>query len=74
MHIGKIHFYNRSFPPEIRLEKESRALIKEGHKITVLTQKMLASELEYEQYEKNFNIFRAKIRRPGIIKWIIFRN
>ena len=51
MHIGTIHFYNRSFPPEIRLEKESRALIKEGHNITVLTQKMLASELEYEQYE-----------------------
>ncbi len=71
MHIGTIHFYNRSFPPEIRLEKESRALIKEGHKITVLTQKMLASELEYEQYEKNFNIFRAQIRKPGLLSWII---
>jgi len=73
MNIGTIHFYNRSFPPEIRLEKESRALIKEGHKITVLTQNILASEIQFEQYEKNFNIFRAQIRRPRLLAWIISR-
>lgn len=71
MHIGTIHFYNRSFPPEIRLEKESRALIKAGHKVTVLTQKIYEEEAEYERYEEGFEIVRVQIKRPGLPSWIL---
>lgn len=71
MHIGTIHFYNRSFPPEIRLEKESRALIKAGHRITVLTQKIHETEAENEKYEEGFDIVRAQIKRSGLAAWIL---
>ena len=71
MHIGTVHFYNRSFPPEIRLEKESRALIKAGHTITVLTQKISETEQEYEKYEYHFNIVRASIKQPGLFSSIL---
>lgn len=70
MHIGTIHLYNRSFPPEIRLEKESRALIKAGHTITVLTQKISETEQEYEKYEYHFSIVRASIKQPGLFSSI----
>lgn len=70
MHIGSVHFYNRSFPPDIRIEKESRALIQAGHKVTVLTQKLLDEEAEYEEVEPNFTIRRVIIKKSNIFSWV----
>ena len=67
MNIGTIHFYDRSFPPEIRLEKQSRALIQSGYKVTVLTQKMREDEPSDEEFEPNFFVKRVGIKRSNII-------
>ena len=73
MHIGTIHFYNRSFPPEIRLEKESITLINAGHKVTVLTQKTDNDQSDFEEFRPNFFIKRALIKRLNIFEDIISR-
>ena len=63
MHIGTIHLYGRSFPPEIRLEKESWALIRAGHKVTVLTHKISEREASYEEIGPNFFVRREVIKK-----------
>ena len=73
MHIGTLHFYNRSFPPEIRLEKESIALADAGHKITILTQRTSSEQLEQEKYSKNFYIKRVKINPLSGYKNVVSR-
>jgi len=67
MHIGMIHFANRGFPPDIRIEKEAIALSQNGHKVTILTEKISDDELAYEELEPNYYVRRAKIKNRILI-------
>ena len=40
MHIGMIYGENRPFPPDIRVEKEIKALSTVGHDVTVLAKRI----------------------------------
>jgi glycosyltransferase involved in cell wall biosynthesis len=74
MRIGIIHFYNRSFPPEIRLEKQSRALIEAGYEVRVLTQKMHSSEADFEILSNNYSVERIKVGKQSLISKFNFNR
>jgi len=72
--VGIIHFYNRSFPPEIRLEKQSAALLEAGYEVCVLTQKISDDELDYEQVDNKFSIKRIKVGKQSFISRFNFNR
>lgn len=74
MRVGIIHFYNRSFPPEIRIEKQVPALIDAGHEVRVLTQKISSNERKFEQVQKNYSIQRIKVGKQSLISRINFNR
>ncbi len=57
-----IHIDNKSFPPDIRIEKEANALAKAGFRVTVLAVKQDGGERDHEQIKDNFWVRRYKIR------------
>lgn len=67
MHIGMIHFANRGFPPDIRIEKEAIALSQNGYKVTILTEKISDDEPAYEQLGPNYYVRRMKIKKRILI-------
>jgi len=73
MHIGMIHLINRSFPPDIRIEKEAKALAAAGHKVTVLAKRIPADALPYEQFITNYFVKRVEIKTPHFFsKYLTF--
>jgi glycosyltransferase involved in cell wall biosynthesis len=48
MRIGMVLDSSRSFPPDIRVEKECRALSEAGHQVFILTRRLRESEAETE--------------------------
>jgi len=73
VHIGMIHFSGRSFPTDIRIEKEAKALISSGHKITVLTIKTKERGLSHEEIGNNFFVRRVSLKKTNIFKNIMSR-
>jgi glycosyltransferase involved in cell wall biosynthesis len=59
MHIGMILYSKHTFPPDIRVEKEARALAEAGFKVTVLTDRVTAEEASLEQIKPNFWVKRT---------------
>jgi glycosyltransferase involved in cell wall biosynthesis len=72
--IGIIHFYNRSFPPEIRLEKQSIALIEAGYDVRVLSQKMHPSETDFEILSNNYSVERIKVGKQSLLSKFNFNR
>jgi glycosyltransferase involved in cell wall biosynthesis len=49
VHIGMIYGEPRHYPPDIRVDKEIKALCSEGHRITILAQRIPINTPEFEQ-------------------------
>ncbi len=60
--IGMILDVSRGFPPDIRIEKEARVLIKAGFKVSLLTQKASPSQKVYETFGYGLEVYRAEIQ------------
>jgi glycosyltransferase involved in cell wall biosynthesis len=73
MHIGIVHLYDKSFPPDIRIEKEIVALAKAGHRVTILARKTKSKEKEIEEYDNRIIIKRVMIERLGKCQDILSR-
>jgi len=75
MHIGMIYGENRHFPPDIRLEKEIRALCSAGHRVTVLSKRLDNSIPEKERVlHENASVIRKYIcNESSKLKLIIDR-
>ena len=60
--IGMILDVSRGFPPDIRVEKEARVLIKAGFKVSLLAQKASSSQKSYEKLDYGIEIYRHEIQ------------
>jgi glycosyltransferase involved in cell wall biosynthesis len=60
--IGMILDVERGFPPDIRVEKEARALIKAGFEVSLLAQKADSSQAVYEKLNYGLEVFRTEIQ------------
>ena len=69
MRIGIIHFYNRSFPPEIRIQKHIPALIEVGHQICVLSQIISSNDVPFERVNKSYSIRRIKLKKQSLLSY-----
>jgi glycosyltransferase involved in cell wall biosynthesis len=63
MRIGMVLDSSRSFPPDIRVEKECRALSEAGHQLFILTRRLRESEAETE----NLQAIGAIVMRSTIV-------
>lgn len=62
MHIGMVLGTNRKFPPDIRVEKEMRALANAGHRVTILTRRIpLESPLDEEFVGGQVRVRRVQV-------------
>ena len=59
--IGMILDASKGFPPDIRVEKEARALIKAGLDVSLLTAKSDSKQATYEKLNYGLEIFRTNI-------------
>lgn len=65
MHIGMIlNVGDLAFPPDIRVQKEARALTQAGYRVSIFTRRIPdnAAEREYSE-EMGANIIRARVRQ-----------
>lgn len=60
--IGMILDVSRGFPPDLRVEKEARALIKAGFEVSLLARKANASQAAYEKLDYGLEIYRSEIQ------------
>ena len=60
--IGMILDTSKGFPPDIRVEKEARALIKAGFDISLLTAKSDSKQATYEKLNYGLELFRTNIQ------------
>jgi glycosyltransferase involved in cell wall biosynthesis len=68
MHIGMIYGEASPFPPDIRLEKEIKALCEAGHRVTVLAQRIPSTASSTEDLiDKCASVRRISIPRGGFI-------
>ena len=68
MHIGMVLGTNKTFPPDIRVEKESKILAKAGHDVSILVRRIPEdSPLEEEFIPGHVNIKRAPIAKMGFV-------
>ena len=66
MHIGMIYGENRKFPPDIRVEKETRALAAAGHRITILARRVPPEAPAEEDLIPNYvKLLRVPISESG---------
>lgn len=67
MHIGMIYGDNHPFPPDIRIEKEMKALCAVGHHITILAPRIPENAAEKEVLIPNLvEVRRVSITRPNL--------
>lgn len=66
MKIGMILDTPRSFPPDIRVEKEALALINAGFKVSLLAKVSVEKKLQYEEY-KGISIRREYVNDKSYI-------
>ena len=66
MHIGMILGTNKIFPPDIRVEKESKVLAKAGHDVSILVRRIpIDSPLKEEFIPGHVYIKRAPVEKMG---------
>jgi len=69
MHIGMIYSENRSFPPDIRVEKEISALCAKGHRISLLAPHVPRNAPQEEMlHNDQVTIRRAHIDNPNLFE------
>jgi len=67
MHIGMIYSENRPFPPDIRVEKEVKALCAKGHRISLLAPRVPSNAKQEEKlYNDQVTIRRVHIDKPNL--------
>lgn len=72
MHIGMIHFSGQGFPPDIRIDKEAKALAKHGFQVYILTN-TTNDDYGIEKYDDNIFICRVHIDNPAFVKRLFSR-
>jgi glycosyltransferase involved in cell wall biosynthesis len=68
MHIGMIYGENRKFPPDIRVEKETKALAAAGHRITILARRVPPEAPSEEDLIPNcLKLLRVPVSEAGLL-------
>ena len=65
--IGMILDAGKGFPPDIRVEKESRALIDAGFAVSLLAKRVRSNTPLRERLDYGLEVFRADIARQNIL-------
>jgi len=69
--IGMILAVNRGFPPDIRVEKEARALLKAGFELSLLAQKVISSQTTYEKLDYELAVYRTEIQYQDLLHKVL---
>ena len=70
MHIGMIHLSAGSFPPDIRVEKETNALVGAGFDVSVLCPR-IDDEATEEKLESGATVYRRCVKRRRLLRRIL---
>ncbi len=69
--IGMVQAENRGFPPDIRIEKEARSLIKAGFKVSLLVQTAGAKQAYRERFDYGLEVFRFNNKEQNLVqRWV----
>jgi len=68
MHIGMILGTKRGFPPDIRVEKEINALVRAGHRISLLVKKVQKDSPYRETFTPGADIIRSDVNGMNYIQ------
>ncbi|MDD5681616.1 MAG: hypothetical protein PHI59_10315, partial [Candidatus Omnitrophica bacterium] len=61
--IGMILDIDKQFPPDIRVEKEARALIRAGFDVSILVRRIQPAHPAREKLDYGLDVIRADIQR-----------